>query len=240
MADSSQRTYLRDNCGPRVVDAGAQRGKGGSGTRRHRDNDDKGQHRSKRDSSHRPSKTEASHRRKPSTSQATDGYGERPSFELDIIGQPPTCVALGMSVEASVMISLRLPSPDRAISADSVDTSKLFAVASLVADNRSGDRVPLEAGIMTGQKMFDSVHSIPDECAEQLASNQPCRLILGYFSFPDLLIRQSGTYRLRTTLIKMNATGEGGGSSIVAIDSESFRVERRSIAAPRRQQRSCS
>ncbi|KAI7704744.1 hypothetical protein KC353_g13290, partial [Hortaea werneckii] len=94
-----------------------------------------------------------------------------------------------------------------------------------------------EAGIMTGQKMFDSVHSIPDECAERLASNQPCRLVLGYFSFPGLLIRQSGTYRIRTTLIKTSEASQGGGSSIVAVDSEPVKIERRSIAAPRRQQR---
>lgn len=237
MADSSQRSYLRDSCGPRVVDVGTTRGKSGSGSRHHRDSDEKGQHRSKRDSSRRTSKNEASNRKKHSISQATDVNAERPTFELEFIGQPPGGVALGMPVETSVMISLRLPSPDRTISADSIETSRLFAVASLVADNRSGDRVPLEAGIMTGQKMFDSVHSIPDECAEQLANNRPCRLVLGYFSFPDLLIRQSGTYRIRTTLIKTASSGDGGASSIINVDSETFKVERRSIATPRRHQR---
>ncbi|KAK4544706.1 hypothetical protein LTR36_003955 [Oleoguttula mirabilis] len=236
MGDPSQRSYLRDDFGPRAVDAGSTRGKGGSGSQRHRDNDDKGQHRSKRESSHRSSKNESSQRKKQPNSQAMDGYAERPSFELDIIGQPPTGTALGMPVETSVLISLRLPSPEWTLSADHTDTSKLFAVASLVADSRSGDRVPLEAGIMTGQKMFDSVHSIPDECAEQLANNRPCRLVLGYFSFPDLLIRQSGTYRIRTTLIEMSSSGESGGSSIAAVDSESFKVERGIGSSPRRHQ----
>ena len=237
MADMSQRSYLRDSSGPRAVDAGTSRDKGRSGTRRQSDNDDKAQHRSKRDSSHRSSKKESSHRRKHSASQVTDSYSERPYFELDVIGQPARGVALGMPVETSVLISLRLPTTDRAITPDSLDTSRLFAVASLIADSRSGDRIPLEAGIMTSQKMFDSVHSIPDECVEGPASNSPCRLVLGYFSFPNLLIRQSGTYRVRTTLLETSPTGECGGASVVAVDSEPIKVERRSIATPRRHQR---
>jgi len=141
---------------------------------------------------------------------------------------------LGMPVETSVMISLRLPAPDRTVSADDIDTSRLFAVVSLVADNRYAERVPLENGVMTGQKMFDSVHAIPDECAERLAHNQPCRLVLGYFSFPGLLIRQSGSYRIRTTLVKMSSDGAGGASSILNVDSDVVKVERRSTACRQR------
>ncbi|TKA68802.1 hypothetical protein B0A55_09017 [Friedmanniomyces simplex] len=247
MADTHQRSYLRDSSGPRAVDTNSSSRDKARSTRRPKDGDDKSSQRSKRDSNRRSPKKD-SHRRKHSSSQSTtETYTERPYFELDVIGQPPVGIALGMPVETSVMISLRLPSADRSITtttttttataASSVDTSRLFAVASLVADSRSGERVPLEAGIMTGQKMFDSVHPIPDECAARLANNEPCRLVLGYFSFPQMLIRQSGAYRIRTTLIKMSASGEGGGSSVLAVDSEPVKVERRSIATPRRHQR---
>ncbi|KAK3117878.1 hypothetical protein LTR53_000291 [Teratosphaeriaceae sp. CCFEE 6253] len=236
MAESHQRSYLRDCSGPRAVDTGAARDKARSGSKRGRDGDDRTPQRPKRDSTRRSPK---SHRQKHSSSQASETQSERPCFELDVIGQPPVGVALGMPVETSVMISLRLPSADQAMAPGSVDTSRLFAVASLVADNRSGgEREPLEAGTMTGQKMFDSVHSIPDEFAERLARNEPCRRVLGYFSFPGMLIRQSGAYRIRTTLVQMSTSGEGGGSSILAVDSEPVKVERRAgIATPRRHQR---
>lgn len=234
MAD---RSYLRDNHGPRVVDAGSGREKGQSSSRRQRDGTEKSQHRSKRDSAQRSPKKESSHRRKRSNSQNNDQPPERPSFELHVIGQPKKDIALGAPVETSVMISMRLPTPNLNTNASSIDTSKLFAVTSLVADSRSGDRMPLEAGLLTGQKMFDSVHSMPDECAERLASREPCRLVLGYFTFPDLVIRQPGSYRIRTTLIKMNCTG-GMGTSIVAVDSDPIKVERPRIGAtPRKQQR---
>ncbi|KAK1082093.1 hypothetical protein LTR33_004165 [Friedmanniomyces endolithicus] len=239
MAESHQRSYLRDSSGPRPVDTSSSRDKARS-SKRPKHNDDKSSQRPKRDSNRRSPRKD-SHRQKHSSTQSTEPYSERPYFELDVIGQPPVGIALGIPVETSVMISLRLPSADRSITASSIDTSRLFAVASLVADNRTGgEHVPLEAGIMTGQQMFDSVHPIPDECAERLANNEPCRLVLGYFSFPQMLIRQSGAYRIRTTLIKMSTSGEGGGSSVLAIDSEPIKVERRSIATPRRHQRVCS
>ena len=183
------------------------------------------------------SKQDASHRQKRSSSSATGCTAERPTLSLDIIGQPPSGVALGMPVETSILLSLRMPSGNSPQTCDDVDTSKYLAVSSLVADNRNGEWVPLEAGIMTGQKMFDSVHAIPEDCLERMSYNQPQRLVLGYFSFPGMLIRQSGTYRIRTTLIKMSASENGGASSIIAIDSEPIKVERRPTATPRRHQR---
>ncbi|KAK4561407.1 hypothetical protein LTR86_004724 [Recurvomyces mirabilis] len=226
MSESNSRSYVRSTSGPRAVDSGTGRDKNRSSSKRQRsDNDDKSSRRPSKDDHRSPKKDPSTPRRKQSSShRSTETHVERPYFELDVIGQPRPGVALA----------------DQPINAAAVDTSSLFAVASLVADNRSGERVPLEAGVMTGQKMFDSVHSIPEECADRLANNEPCRLVLGYVSFPEMLIRQSGTYRLRITLIKTSAAGNGGGSSLLAVDSEPVKVERRQTAAaagPRRVQR---
>ncbi|KAK3676942.1 hypothetical protein LTR78_003147 [Recurvomyces mirabilis] len=228
MSESTSRSYARSTSGPRAVDSGTGRDKNRSSSKRQRsdNDDDKSSRRPSKDDHRSPKKDSSTPRRKQSSSRrSTETHVERPYFELDVIGQPRPGVPLA----------------DQPINAAAVDTSSLFAVASLVADNRSGERVPLEAGMMTGQKMFDSVHSIPEECADRLANNEPCRLVLGYVSFPDMLIRQSGTYRLRITLIKMSAAGSGGGSSILAVDSDPVKVERRqtaaAAAAPRKVQR---
>lgn len=235
----SDKTYLRDSYGPRAVDSGHRSDKSRSDSRRQRDGDDK--QRSKYSSSRRPSKSESSHRRKSSSgSCVTSNIPERPTFELDIIGQPQRNIIFGATVETSVMVSLKVPSPDMAAQYRSLDTSRLIAVISLVADTRSGERMPIECGNLTGQKMFDTVHPVPTEIAESLARSQPCRLALGYFSFPSLLIRQSGTFRLRVTLIKMSSAGaSSGGSSITAVDSDSIKVERRTTGSsnPRKHQR---
>lgn len=242
MSDSTQKTYLRDSHGPRVVDAG----KGRSSSRRQAEESDKS--RSKHSSSRKPSKPESSHSRKPSSTlasaSASSSQQERPTFELDIIGQPQRSIIFGTTVEASVMVSLKVPSPDMAASYRNLDTSRLLAVVSLVADTRSGERTAVECGTLTGQKMFDSVHPIPEECVPSLARSQPCRLALGYFSFPGLLIRQPGSYRLRISLIKMGASdsSSSGGSTISTVDSEAIRVERRATVptSHRKHQRTAS
>jgi hypothetical protein len=134
-----------------------------------------------------------------------------------------------MEVETSVMASLRFPTADLVIDGSNVDITRLFAVASLVKDTRSGERVPVESGMLTGQKLFDSVHEIPEEHVETMARSQPTRVALGYFTFSGLLIRQAGSFRIRTTLIQMPVSGSSqqGATTILAVDSEPIKVERR-------------
>jgi hypothetical protein len=229
VTDGSQRTYLHDNHGPRVVDAGQLRG---APRRPQKDTaaDDREAKRTRRTSGHKsPSKSESGHRRKSSNSQSSMKSSVRPKWELDVIGQPHKVVPLGMEVETSVMASLRFPTADQAIDGGNVDITRLLAVASLVADTRGGERVPVESGMLTGQKLFDSVHEIPEEHVETMARTQPCRIALGYFTFPGLLIRQAGSFRLRITLLQMPVSGssQAGATTILSVDSEPIKVERR-------------
>jgi hypothetical protein len=230
MSDSPQKSCLRDNSGPRVVDAGREKGR--SGGKRQKDAEDSVKNRTRHSSTHTPSKPDSSHRRKTSSASAAasiakDGISARPVFELDVIGQPPRTIAYGTTVETVVVISLRLPSAELASRYASTDTSKLLAVVSLVEESRSGECKPMESGTVTGQQMSDSVHPIPQEHADTLARKQPCRVALGYVSFPALLIRQPGLFRLRVTLIKICSSTSGGGSAVLSVDSDPIRVERR-------------
>ncbi|EMC94177.1 hypothetical protein BAUCODRAFT_222983 [Baudoinia panamericana UAMH 10762] len=236
----SPRSYLREGNGPRVVDTGIGHEEGRRDSKAALRGDERSDHRSKSDSSRRLTKKDTAHRRKQSASQVPTGRLEQPFFELDVIGQPPQSVVLGMPVDTTVLVTLRFPNADRHISAASIDTSAFFAATSLITDNRSGERVPLESGILSGQKLFDSIHPIPEACPDRFANDQPCSLVLGYFSFTSLLIRQPGTYRIRISLIEMSQTGRGGATNIVTIDSDNIRVERRSTAMTRRQQRACN
>ena len=237
MTDLLQRSYLRDGSGPQPVDVSHGRDKGRSSSGRRKEGDDREKHRPKRNDSQRAPSHETNLQRQTTSPQNTNIAAERSSLELDVIGQPARGIQLGMPVETSVMISLRMPAADRVISTNNIDTSSLFALTSLVADTNNGERMPLEPGSLSGQKMFDSVHPIPEQCADTLARNDPCRLALGYFSFPGLLIRQAGTYRLRTTLVKMGGTAEAGATSLVAVDSEPISVDRRGSGTQRRHQR---
>lgn len=216
MSDSNQKSYLRDGSGPRAVDSG----KGRSSSRR-----DEERQRSKHSASRRPSDSKSSHRREASFASSKP---EAPTFELDVIGQPSRAIVFGQTVETSIMVSLKCHSPEMVARYQDMDTSRLMGVVSLVSEARNGERASVECGTLTGQKMFDSVHECPDHIVESLARSQPCRVSLGYLTFPQLLIRQPGAYRLRVTLIKMGSAGSSGGSTVIATDSELIRVERRS------------
>ncbi|KAK5115666.1 hypothetical protein LTR62_000755 [Meristemomyces frigidus] len=235
MADTNnQGSYARTSCGPRPVDTSTGRDKPARNSRRRPSKDDTPRS-SKKDNPTSP-------RRKSSSRRTTEPLAERPYFQLNIIGQPQRSIALGQTIDSSVLVSLRFPAgtPAPNALAAATDTSTLFAVCSLLTENRSGDRVPLEPGLLTGQKLFDSVHSVPNDYAVRAAGQEPCRVVLGYFSFPELLIRQAGTYRIRTTLLQMGAGGNSGGQSVLAVDSEPVKVERRVEGAPRRVQRAYS
>lgn len=216
MATVPRHSKIRDGRGPRVIEDTYSREK-----LRHSSSSSSSSNSpqsSRKPSTGRSSKTEHSNRRRVSYQTPLE------LFDLDVIEQPVRNVTLGSTIDISVLISLR--TSERGLSAHAPDTSRLFAVTSLISDNRHGDRVPLEAGTMTGQKMFDSIHQIPDHCSERIGRNQSCRVALGYFSFPGLLIRQPGLYRVRTTLISMSASSSGG-TSVGVVDSDVIKVERR-------------
>lgn len=82
----------------------------------------------------------------------------------------------------------------------------------------------MEAGSLTGQKTYDSVQYMPTDAVSRFERIHPDLVVLGHFSFAGLMIRQAGTFRIRTTLARMGAEG---ASSLLAVDSEAVKVERR-------------
>lgn len=152
------------------------------------------------------------------------------NLTLDVIHQPTKSVQLGVPIDVAVTLSLDVPSSHGQPQADTMDTSNLLATASLVAERCQGERVPLQTGFLTAPTLFDTVHPIQDVPLEPNASSQRCRTILGYLSFPDLLIRQAGTYRIRTTLMRMGCREEAGATCLVAVDSQPIKVERHGVA----------
>ena len=95
--------------------------------------------------------------------------------------------------------------------------------------------MPVSAGVLTGQKLVDSVHPVPREHTLRDIESNRGRAI-GYFSFPNLAIRQEGIFRIRITLIRVSAMiGEcgdslQGGLSIHTVDSSPVVVDCRATA----------
>ena len=244
MAELKPKSYSSELRGPRAAGSDHTHDKGRNNSRRQQKNEEHGGHyRSKRHQTNRLSKSELSTRWKASGPRDLNSYSARPSFELEMVDQPAKVVPFGAAIETSAMVTVRLPVPDRATFLRNFDTSQLVGVVSLVTETSGGERTPLETSRMTGQKMFDSVHPVPRDYADNISHRRPGRLALGCLKFPELLIRQPGTYHVRITLITMGDSAGSAGcngtapASVLTVDSETVHVERRPTGSSRRQQR---
>jgi hypothetical protein len=128
--------------------------------------------------------------------------GEPHGFGLDFVVRPPNEVQAGFAISPAVTLQVRTvrrgPSaapPDRSL-------HQYFTVVSLLQLYDDGDIDHASPGILAGHQLADSIHA-PDHATFTLNSPD----ILGYVSFPNLVIRSPGTFRLRTSLMKVGSSG---------------------------------
>jgi len=191
MADIARRTFRKASIGARAVDTDLARHKMRQRTRRTRTGDDNGIDR-----------------------WALNGNFGQNNFSLDPVNRLPKEVRAGFPLDAP--FTIRVDGQRQSPYAGNLDAESglLMAVATLVASDQQGLLTPVNAGILTGPQLADTVHP------------EPSTGTLGYVSFPDLVIRSPGTFRVRVTLLRMGAAmhaGHGsfqGATSLVSIDSE--------------------
>ena len=143
-------------------------------------------------------------------------------YIMRIVIEPPPQARPGEVLTPPLVMSLDTDSVDTNSSPDSpeqepVDPTLLWAVVSVISEDDLTPLAPPRTDLLTGT-IADSVHPLtpPDHEGQ-----------IGFVAFPNLVIREPGRYRLRISLIKMNAirasstpTYEGG----IAIQSMSSRV----------------
>lgn len=147
-----------------------------------------------------------------------------------MIVQPPSTARLGAALRPPVTVRLRTVNGETAGEADNAETANLLAVATLTADSFNDSASPIDPNSLLEGRRFDSIHPFIGD--DDLHGHETAETRgVGYVSFPNLVIRQEGTYRIRVTLIKVrSATGETslaspGGSSVQVIDSNPIIVE---------------
>jgi hypothetical protein len=92
---------------------------------------------------------------------------------------------------------------------------------------------PSALGALLAGRIFDSIHPFADDEADgSIASMEMADPYgVGYMRFPDLSIRQPGTYRIRITLIRIRnsasdppVSSAGNGASVQVVDSNTITV----------------
>ncbi|MCJ1377596.1 hypothetical protein MMC17_000691 [Xylographa soralifera] len=138
-------------------------------------------------------------------------------YIMKIVIEPPHQARPGEVLTPPLVMSLENESDPNSPEQEPVDPTLLWAVVSVVSEDDMTPLAPPRTDLLIGT-IADSVHPLtpPDHEGQ-----------IGFVAFPDLVIREPGRYRLRISLIKMNAIGgastpsyEGG----TAVQSMSSRV----------------
>ncbi|KAF2184024.1 hypothetical protein K469DRAFT_709891 [Zopfia rhizophila CBS 207.26] len=160
---------------------------------------------------------------------------------MDVILQPPATARAGYPLQQPVIVRLRTINAD----ADDAlaDSTNFYAVASLTpgGPNTTCSTDPTVLSNFLGGRRFDSVHPYSDGDADGLpisVANEDPRGV-GYMYFPDLMIRQEGTYRIRVTLIHIRSTSgdaplspSSGGASVQSVESNPIIVQGNGPSTP--------
>jgi len=145
---------------------------------------------------------------------------------MDIVVQPPRSARAGQPLPGSIVVRLRTTNADPEDAA--ADFLNLYAVATLIPGNSAAPADPSVLNTLLAGRRFDSIHSFADDEADgSIASMDMADPNgVGYFRFPDLIVRQPGTYRIRITLVRAAnsatdtaASSASNSSFLYAVDS---------------------
>lgn len=151
---------------------------------------------------------------------------------MDIVVQPPRTARVGQTMPGSIIVRLRTTNadPDDAVA----DSTNLVAVATLVpGPNSTASTDPSVLNTLLLGRRFDSIHPFADDEADgSIASMDMADPHgVGYMRFPELIIRQAGTYRIRITLIRIRnsasdppVSSAGNGSAVQVVESNPITV----------------
>jgi hypothetical protein len=154
-------------------------------------------------------------------------YSDDIQYAIDFIVQPPRTARVGHTLPGSIIVRLRTTNtdPDDAIA----DSPNMVALATLVpGPNSTASSDPAVLNTLLAGRRVDSIHPFADDEADgsiasmDMAGSQG----VGYMRFPDLVICQAGTYRIRITLLRIHTSDpSGGGTAVQVIDSNPIVVQ---------------
>ncbi|MCJ1290521.1 hypothetical protein MMC34_002060 [Xylographa carneopallida] len=138
-------------------------------------------------------------------------------YIMRIVIEPPQQARPGEVLTPPLVMSLENQSGPISPEQLPVDPTLLWAVVSVVSEDDMTPVAPPRTDLLRGT-IADSVHPLtpPDHEGQ-----------IGFVAFPNLIIREPGRYRLRVSLIRMNAIGETSTPSYeggTAVQSMSSRV----------------
>ncbi|KAF2728323.1 hypothetical protein EJ04DRAFT_569619 [Polyplosphaeria fusca] len=151
---------------------------------------------------------------------------------MDVVLQPRSYTQIG---EALPPVVVRLRTSDTEPEDALGDSTNLVAVATLIpGPNTTGSTDPAVLNTLLAGRRFDSIRPFSDDEADghPFSIDMDDPLGVGYMYFDGLAIRQTGTYRIRITLIRIRGSSSDppvapntGGASVQMVDSDPIVVQ---------------
>ncbi|KAI9769030.1 MAG: hypothetical protein M1839_003827 [Geoglossum umbratile] len=168
-----------------------------------------------------------------------EGHREQ-RYEMEIVVQPPAAARPGTRLYPPITARLRIRDArtDEEIEGRG-QLGRLWALASVVEeDSRAEPRSP-GTHILTGN-LVDSAHPLSDDAdspaadqessATTVAESHPSNTLGSYLTFPGLVLNETGNFRIRITLIRMEiggraaAAAQEGGLTLGEVQSRIIRI----------------
>ena len=131
--------------------------------------------------------------------------------------EPPAQARPGSILDPPMIIRLR-KMPTQAGQESAEDPSLLFAFMSLTAEDGSTSLAPPRNDLLTGT-LSDSIHSLQQDL-------YPDDTELGFASFPEVVINDPGSYRLKISIMKMDTSAGSRFQGAVNLQTSLSRVIR--------------
>lgn len=136
-------------------------------------------------------------------------------YAMDFIVQPPRTARVGNTIPGTIVVRLCTTNTDPDYAA--TDSPNLMAVAALIpGPNSTAPSDPHILNTLLAGQRIDSIHPFADDEADgsiasiDMAGSQG----VGYMSFPNLIVHQAGTFRIRITLLRA-----ADGTAVHVVDS---------------------
>jgi hypothetical protein len=143
-------------------------------------------------------------------------------YEMEIVVQPPATARPRTRLYPPITVRLRIR---EALTDEEVDgrdqLGRLWALASVVVEDDQAEPRPSGTHILTGN-LVDSAHPLYDDgdspgadqesSATTAVEPHPANALGSYLTFPGLVLNETGNFRIRITLTRM----ESGGTSMTA------------------------
>ena len=134
---------------------------------------------------------------------------------MNVIVQPPSAIRPGAPLHPPIVVRIEGRRSLGINSVVNVNDESVWALASVVSADGMVALAPPQSNLLSGT-LVDSIHTVSVEEGSRG---------MGYMTFPNLAINQTGNYRIRVSLVRMPTIEDSEAVNVQSIMTRVIRVD---------------